>query len=246
MKIRKNHDFGRARARLESRIAKIRSEIQQHIEMYSSKYGGFYDSFEAKAPAVYITTTDRTAGGVRAVKAGPKTRYGRKKVVVYLTTPRLQRLVRLLAFVRKKAPTEAEVAESEKRKKQRKTSAERRQRRIRRLIDLGFSAEFAAGNHSTDAAYALLYLEGKGLVRVGAEAREVYAAIEANRQTGGKLYPAWLRDEVGDSDFIHRVLAAYRRHAYTDYDDILIFWRKTALGLCGEDAREMAREQIRQ
>jgi len=120
---------------------------------------------------------------------------------------------------RKKTPTESEIAESEKRKKQRQISvdsAERRQRRIRRLIDLGFSAEFAANNHSTDAAYALLYLESRGLVQKE-DAKELYSAIESNRQTGGKLYPAWLRDEVGDSDFIHRVVAAYRRHAYTDY-----------------------------
>jgi len=239
MKIRKNHDFGRARARLESRIAKIREEIQQHIQKYTSAYGGFYDSFEAKAPAVYITSTDRTAG-VRAVKAGAKTRYGRKKVVVYLTTPRLQRLVRLLAVVRKKAPTEAEIATSEERKKQHQTAAEKKQRRIRRLIEIGFSAEFSEKNHSTDAAYAILYLDSRGLIQ---DAKELYAAIEANRQTKGTLYPAWLRDEVGDSDFSHRVLAAYRRHAYTDYDDILAENRR--LGLRGEDAREMAREQIR-
>ncbi|HOM62064.1 MAG TPA: hypothetical protein PLP49_11600 [Anaerohalosphaeraceae bacterium] len=147
---------------------------------------------------------------------------------------------------RKKTPTESEIAESEKRKKQRQISvdsAERRQRRIRRLIDLGFSAEFAANNHSTDAAYALLYLESRGLVQKE-DAKELYSAIESNRQTGGKLYPAWLRDEVGDSDFIHRVVAAYRRHAYTDYEEILAENRR--LGLCGEDAREIAREQIRQ
>jgi len=236
MKIRKNHDFGRARARLESRIAKIREEIQQHIQKYTSAYGGFYDSFEAKAPAVYITSTDRTAG-VRAVKAGAKTRYGRKKIVIYLTTPRLQRLLRLLTEVRKQTDVE-------KRREKRQQQAAEKQRRIAELKQLGFSDEFAYKNHSTDAAFAVLYLKSNDAIPDGVDPLELYHAINSNRETHGTLYPAWLRDEVGDSDFIHRVVAAYRRHAYTDYDDILIFWRKTALGLCGEDAREMAREQI--
>ena len=240
MKIRKNHDLNRAACHLEVAIESIKKEIEKHIAEFSSVYGGFYDSFEIKAPKTYETTTNRNLG-VRAVKAGAKTRYGRKKVVVYLTTPRLQRLVRLLAVVRKKAPTEAEIATSEERKKQHQTAAEKKQRRIRRLIEIGFSAEFSEKNHSTDAAYAILYLDSRGLIQ---DAKELYAAIEANRQTKGTLYPAWLRDEVGDSDYVHRVVAAYRRHAYTDYDDILAENRR--LGLCGEDAREMAREQIRQ
>lgn len=243
MKLRNNHNFTKSRESLERHIARIKNEIENHIRTYSSEYGGYYDSFERKAPSIYIKTKTHSLG-VRAVNAGKRTKYGHSKKVVYLTTPRLMKLILLLKEISRMSPTEVEIA---KRERLNAAKDERQKQQFERknfLCEIGFSDEFAEQNHSTKAAIALHYL-ANSLDPIGDNTawRELYSAIEANIANQGKAYRAWTRDELSDYDFVNCVRISYRRHAETDYDDLLREFRQ--MGFQPDEAREIARSEMR-
>jgi len=230
--------------------AAIMAEIQRiTAAIKTNEYGDFQSS---EIPL--IKATKRTCG-VKIVRMrgwGGSKRYPRAlKKTEYVTTPELNAAYAALAAAVKAAKKSAEykaalAADREAAKALESRLRAERDARIeaeeRRLADIGCSPKWLDALMSGPAGRLLR--EHRREFYDGNENWDAYDALTYAIKNNSSAWKAWQRDDICDfGELVSLCVGAHWRHTETDYDEIVTNLRSQ--GWSREEAREMAREEIR-